>query len=37
LLSANITIRDIKQQDGDLEESLLQVLDGQGAQNDNIN
>jgi ABC-2 type transport system ATP-binding protein len=37
LLSANITIRDIKQQDGDLEESLLQVLDGQGAQNDNLN
>ena len=37
LLSANITILDIKQQDGDLEESLLQVLDGQGAQNDNLN
>lgn len=30
LLSNNITINDIKQQDGDLEESLLKVLDSEG-------
>lgn len=30
LLSNNITIDDIKQQDGDLEESLLKVLDSEG-------
>ncbi|HIY93992.1 ATP-binding cassette domain-containing protein [Companilactobacillus sp. HBUAS56275] len=32
LLSNNITINDIKQQDGDLEESLLKVLDSEGDQ-----